>query len=69
MLCEDIRRMLRELDYLESLMNNSANSQSDRSEAAQRAQDLAGKIREHRETHAGCDYKPAAKGGYGETKI
>ena len=55
MLCDDMRRMLRELDWLESIMNDSANSQTERSEAAQKAQSLTSRIREHRETHTGCD--------------
>jgi hypothetical protein len=60
MLCDDIRRMLSELDGLESIINDQSNSQTDRSEAAQKATELAAKIREHRETHAGCDYRPIA---------
>lgn len=60
MLCEDMRRMLLDLDSLESLMNDATKSQTERSEAAQKAQDLAIRIREHRERHAGCDYQPAA---------
>jgi hypothetical protein len=55
MLCEDMRRMLRELDWIESVMNDQTKSQTERSEAAQKAQDLTGRIREHRETHVECD--------------
>jgi len=61
MLCDEIRRMLNELDGLESEMSDQSRSQTDRSTAAQKAQDLMAKIRHHRETHAGCDYKPFAK--------
>jgi hypothetical protein len=58
MLCDDIRRMLSELDGLETIINNQSSSQTDRSEAVQKAKDLAAKIRTHRETHVGCDYRP-----------
>jgi len=60
MVCDELRRMLRELDELESVMNDRARSQTERSEAAQKAHVLGARIRDHRETHAGCDYKPAA---------
>jgi hypothetical protein len=55
MLCPDMRRMLHELDGLESIINDGAHSHTERSQAAQQAQALAARIREHRETHAGCD--------------
>jgi hypothetical protein len=58
MLCEDMRRMLLELDSLELLMNDAAKSPTERSEAVQKAQDLGGRIREHRESHDGCDINP-----------
>jgi hypothetical protein len=58
MLCDEIRRMLSELDGLEQAINDHSKSQTDRSEAAQKAKDLAAKIRAHRESHAGCDYRP-----------
>ena len=58
MLCDDIRRMLSELDGLETIINDQSSSQTDRSEAAQKAKDLAAEIRVHRESHAGCDYRP-----------
>jgi hypothetical protein len=57
MLCEEMRRMLMELDSLESLMNDGAKSPTERSEAVQKAQDLGGKIRKHRESHEGCEYQ------------
>ncbi len=60
MLCDEIRRMLNELDGMESEMSDQSKSQTQRSTAAQQAQELAVKIRRHRETHAGCDYKPNA---------
>lgn len=60
MLCDEIRGMLSELDGLEQVLNDQSKSQTDRSEAAQKAKDLSAKIRTHRETHAGCDYNPRA---------
>jgi hypothetical protein len=58
MICDQLRRMLRDLDELESVMNDRARSQTERSEAAQQAHVLTARIRDHRETHEGCDYKP-----------
>ncbi len=54
MICDQLRRMLQDLDELESVMNDGARSQTERSEAAQKSQALAARIRDHRETHAGC---------------
>jgi hypothetical protein len=59
MVCDEMRRMLLELDALESLMNDGSCSQTERSEAAQKAQELATHIREHKEWHEGCEYSPA----------
>ena len=54
MACDDLRRMLHELDHLESVINDGQHSQTERSEAAQKAQALSAKIRDHRESHHGC---------------
>jgi hypothetical protein len=53
--------MLSQLDWLENAMNDQAKSYSVRAEAAQKAQELAAKIRQHSETHEGCDYRPIEK--------
>ena len=60
MVCDELRRMLRDLDEIESVMNDATRSPTERSEAAQKSHALAARIRDHRETHAGCGYKPAS---------
>ena len=54
MICDELRRMLRDLDELESVMNDGARSPTERSEAAQKAHALGARIRDHRETHVDC---------------